>query len=130
VKEIFILKLIKEFAECFYTMVKADSAEEKDFHDHPSVKAIRKANENTSFQFKLMTVGEATKELTNLNIKKTSGWDMLPSKVLKLSSETLLRPLPNFTIIVLNKVRGPQSGKKENGFQYLKEIAATRTHKL
>jgi hypothetical protein len=80
----------EEFAECFSTMViKADSAEEKDFHDHPSVKAIRKANENTSFQFRLMTVGEATKELTNLDIKKTSGWDMLPSKVLKLSSETL-----------------------------------------
>ena len=79
----------EEFAEYFSTMVKADSAEEKDFHDHPSVKAIRKANENTSFQFRLMTVGEVTKELTNLNIKKTSGWDMLPSKVLKLSSETL-----------------------------------------
>jgi hypothetical protein len=36
-----------------------------------------------------MTVGEVTKELTNLNIKKTSGWDMLPSKVLKSSSEKL-----------------------------------------
>ena len=78
-----------------------------------------------------MTVGEATKELTNLNIKKTSGWDMLPCiKYLNYRLKRLLRPLPNFTIIVLNKVRGPQSGKKENGFQYLKEITATRTHKL
>ena len=29
----------EEFAECFSTMVKADS----DFHDHPGVKATRKA---------------------------------------------------------------------------------------
>jgi hypothetical protein len=66
-------KVAEEFAEYSSTMAKADSAEEKDFHDHSSVKAIRRANENTSFQFRLMTVGEVTTELTNLNITKHLG---------------------------------------------------------
>ena len=63
---------------------------EDDFTMHASVINIENNQSNLEvFSFTEITVRETTELLENLNSSKSTGWDLIPSRVLKLDAKEL-----------------------------------------
>ena len=79
------------------------SFSEDDFTLHPSVINIKHNQPNCDlFFFTEITVEDTIKSLENLNISKSTGWDLIPSRVLKLqSSSKVLGRLPFLPLLFL-----------------------------
>ena len=67
-----------------------DSIEEAitKFKNHPSIIRIKEKNESSLFNFTEVNLSEIEKELQNLNPKKSTTFNNVPPKLLKLSGET------------------------------------------
>ena len=63
------------------------------FSNHASVKFIQSLNLNTSFNFTTVSVGEIRNILLHLNVKKSTGHDNIPPKLLKIGADILCYPI-------------------------------------
>ena len=72
---------------------------------HPSVSAIRNKFGNISNNFEFHTVSDTLikKKLKNINIRKATGYDNIPGKLLKLGSNELCLPIANLINACLSK---------------------------
>ena len=62
---------------------------EKDFEKHPSVESIRQAYQGLQFGFNEIGSSEVENELKMLKSNKTTGWDGISPKILKLPAKGL-----------------------------------------
>ena len=68
----------------------------KKYENHPSVAKIKKnKNENSNFRFHEIEEDEIKNLFHKINIKKSTGEDQIPPKLVKLSSKHLLKPVTN-----------------------------------
>ena len=66
------------------------------FKDHPSILAIKNNTKNANidtFKFKTVSCQYIEKELASVLIKKSTGADTLPPRLVKISSPVICRPL-------------------------------------
>ena len=65
------------------------------YENHPNIMRIKEQMNdiNTNFEFKQATEAEIASYLTSLNPKKPPGYDKIPHKLVRLSSDILSRPL-------------------------------------
>ena len=102
--------VVSEERACYFSTVADEiggrdnlSFSEDDFTLHPSVINIKHNQPNCDlFFFTEITVEDTIKSLENLNISKSTGWDLIPSRVLKLqSSSKVLGRLPFLPLLFL-----------------------------
>ena len=102
--------VVSEERACYFSTVADEiggrdnlSFSEDDFTLHPSVINIKHNQPNCDlFFFTEITVEDTIKSLENLNISKSTGWDLIPSTVLKLhSSSKVLGRLPFLPLLFL-----------------------------
>ena len=68
----------------------------KKYENHPSVAKIKKnKNENSNFRFHEIDEDEIKNLFHKINIKKSTGEDQIPPKLVKLASKHLLKPVTN-----------------------------------
>ena len=68
----------------------------KKYENHPSVAKIKKnKNENSNFRFHEVYEDEIKNLFHKINIKKSTGEDQIPPKLVKLASKHLLKPVTN-----------------------------------
>ncbi len=76
------------------------------FKDHDSIKQIKEhVNDNKEFSFTMITVDQVHKELKNINIKKSTGYDGIPPKLIQLGAKEIspiLTHVLNQSISVMN----------------------------
>ena len=74
------------------------------YENHPSILRIKEQMNdiNTNFEFQQATEAEIASYLTSLNPKKPPGYDKIPPKLVKLSSDILSKPL---TMIINSGIR-------------------------
>lgn len=67
----------------------------EDFKDHPSVQQIQQETDNGKQTINVNPVmqGQALAVLESLNIRKATGSEGIPAKVLKIGAEELSKPL-------------------------------------
>ena len=102
--------VVSEERACYFSTVADEiggrdnlSFSEDDFTLHPSVINIKHNQPNCDlFFFTEITVEDTIKSLENLNISKSTGWNLIPSRVLKLqSSSKVLGRLPFLPLLFL-----------------------------
>ena len=103
-------KVVSEERACYFSTVADEiggrdnlSFSEDDFTLHPSVINIKHNQPNCDLSFFTeITVEDNIKSLENLNTSKSTGWDLIPSRVLKLqSSSKVLGRLPFLPLLFL-----------------------------
>ena len=103
-------KVVSEERACYFSTVADEiggrdnlSFSEDDFTLHHSVINIKHNQPNSDlFFFTEITVEDTIESLENLNISKSTGWDLIPSRVLKLqSSSKVLGRLPFLPLLFL-----------------------------
>ena len=68
----------------------------KKYENHPSVVKIKKnKSENSNFRFQEIDEDEIKNLFHKINIKKSTGEDQIPPKLVKLASKHLLKPVTN-----------------------------------
>ena len=72
------------------------------FKHHPSIQAIHRQNIKYSFHFNTTTEQEVGKVISELNIKKSMGYDFISPKVLKMSSSYIT---PVITTLINNCIQ-------------------------
>ena len=103
-------KVVSEERACYFSTMADEiggrdnlSFSEDDFTLHPSVINIKHNQPNCDvFFFTEITVEGTIKSLENLNSSKSTGWGLIPSRVLKLAAKELgpsLTDLYNLSII-------------------------------
>ena len=72
---------------------------------HPSIAAIKNKHGNivNSFKFHPVSENHIKKKLQNINIRKATGYDNIPGKLLKLGSSELCIPIANLMNTCLSK---------------------------
>ena len=68
---------------------------------HESVKYIRQYmkdqnGSNNTFTFSHVTMNDVLKELSSINIEKTTGCHLIPSKLIKEGADFLCKPIQSF----------------------------------
>ena len=76
---------------------------------HPSIEAIKNKHGNISdsFQFHLVSENYIEKKLQKINIRKATGFDNIPGKILKLGSSELSVPITNLINACITKSSFP-----------------------
>ena len=54
---------------------------------------------NTTFPFSRVTMNDVLKELRSLNIRKTTGYDLIPGKLIKEGADFLCKPIQSLCIL-------------------------------
>ena len=80
--------------------------------DHPSVKTIEENHQGKSFSFNTVSDACVLKTLRNINPHKSTGYDMIPPKLLKLGASVLASPLTDLVNMFLRKGCFPSALKK------------------
>ena len=84
-----------------------------DYHkSHPSVANIEKAKVKENFSFTHVSAAEAHLAIKDLNIKKATGTDSIPAKVLNLASDILAPTFARLFNTCVNSSRFPHEAKK------------------
>ena len=81
------------------------------YKDHQSIRAISEHSScaEQDFNFQNVTVDQVEKMLSHINKKKSTGYDALPSKILKIASEALAPSLTSLVNNVINESRFPDA---------------------
>ena len=78
--------------------------------DHPSVKEIAQRHDNVSnsFHFHHVTPDEIRLKLKQINVRKATGFDNIPGKLLRLGYRELCYPLANLINVCISRNRFPE----------------------
>lgn len=80
--------------------------------DHPSIKQIKANVKAQSFEFKPVTEKQVSTCIKKLNIKKATGVDTIPPKIVKAASPSLCLPICNIANTMQSKGVFPSQLKK------------------
>ena len=88
----------------------------KDYEDHPSIIKIKenlKADANTgTFEFSNTDHNEIAKQIKSLKTDTSTGEDQIPTKIVKLSTQYLIKPLTNAINSSINSGIFPHKAKR------------------
>lgn len=95
----------------------------KDFSEHPSIKAIltNRVTKNT-FTFTLTNGTEVGQALSNINVRKSCGYDSLPPKLIKASASAIAVPLSDIINSSIKAGACPMRWKKVKSHQHLRKM--------
>ena len=104
---------------------------ENDFSNHSSVTNITNNYTNTEqFSFSNITKTETTKALESLNPTKSTGWDMIPPKILKLAAKDVAPSLTNIFNLAINSGEYLNSRKRGEWIPVQKKDERNREKEL
>ena len=96
---------------------------------HESVQYIRQYmidkngnNTYTTFTFCHVTMNADLKELRSINIRKTTGCDLIPGKLIKEGADLLCKPIQSLINKCIDTCTFPSALKLQMLFQYLKRM--------
>ena len=93
------LKVAEELANHFSPLAddiggyNVTKLQEQDFEDHTSIHNIKGKINIQEFGFRQIKVSEVRHHLKQLNIGKTTGWDSMSAKILKMTAESIAESL-------------------------------------
>ena len=82
------------------------------YRDHPSIKTIDELHQRKSFSFDMVSVTSVLKTLQNINPRKSTGYDSIPPRLLKIGAPALAFPITELVNGILNKGCFPSALKK------------------
>ena len=87
---------------------------EEDFTDHPSIVTIKSKFNPLNFSFAEINSATMTAYLSKIEVKKSTGHDVLSPKILKLSTPSLADPLTTLFNYCIRTSTLPSSWKMSN----------------
>jgi hypothetical protein len=94
-----------------------------DYHkEHPSIKDIKVEGDKKNFLFTHITEVEALRAIKDLNVKKATGNDSIPAKVINLASDILAPLSSDCAINVSTAVASRQIPRRRKWHQYIKKM--------